>query len=47
MLRPCRFEHGAWRKAALLFPLAICRTPWAVFLGGKKHAVLLEVVLGM
>lgn len=36
MLHPCRFEHGAWGKAALLFSLVISRTLQAVFLLGMS-----------
>lgn len=44
MPQPCGFEHGAWRKAALFFSCATCRTPQAVFFVRNRHA-LLEVRL--
>lgn len=43
MLYPCRFERGAWGKAALLF-CCLQNSP-SGFLASNKRAVLLEVGL--
>lgn len=44
-LSPCRFERGAWGKAALLFLSRYLQNSPSSFLARNEHAVLLEVGL--